>query len=64
MNKGDVVYCCKTGKNVKIKDFVTVRIGDRDVFKLVTSDGERFYDEVMLLQRKSDTFWGRLFFGK
>lgn len=60
MNIGDKCYCRKTGKTVKVKAFVTVRIGQRDVMKVVTNRGERFYDELMVLKRKSDTWLGRL----
>lgn len=60
MNIGDKCYFYKTGKTVKVKAFVTVRIGQRDVMKVVTNQGERYYDELMVLKRKSDTWLGRL----
>lgn len=61
MTKGDKVWCRKTGKTIKIQGTRMIRIGERDVLKVVTNRGERFYDEVMLLQRKSDGFFGWLF---
>ena len=64
LSKGDRVYCIKDGKTRRVNDFVTVRIGKRDVLKVICDGREFFYDEVMQQRRVSDSWWGRLFFGK
>jgi hypothetical protein len=64
MDKGDRVYCLKDGKHRRVDDFVTVRIGQRDVMKVLCEGREFFYDEIMQQRRVNDTWWGRLFFGK
>lgn len=60
MNIGDKCYCMKTGKTVKVQGTRMATIGDRQVMKVMTNRGERFYDELMVLKPKSDTWLGRL----
>lgn len=62
MNKGDTIYSMKDGKNHIIKEFVTVQIGERDVFEIVSTKGVEFFcDEIYVKKRKSDGFFGWLF---
>lgn len=62
MNKGDTIYAMKDKKSHIIKDFVCVRLDDRDIFKIVTTKGvEFFYDEIYVQKCKSDGFFGWLF---
>lgn len=64
MTKGTLVYSFKDGKNHRVTGTRMARIGERDVLKVICDKREFFYDEVMQLRRKNDTWWGRLFFGR